>query len=177
MFGRHPRLAIDAFLGIRSSEERKPHQDYSDKLKDRLADAYQNASKVARLKSKKNKRFYDQGVCHSGLESGVRALVKKVGINGKHKLVDVWESSPYMIKASRSLIYLFTLYRRRTRTTDQEHYIATSFCPSMPFPVQKWKCSQHEGEYYSLQLLPSSLSHILIAHMTTAHQVTALIVK
>ena len=40
MFGRNPRLAIDAFLGLRSFEERKSHQDYADKLKDRLADAY-----------------------------------------------------------------------------------------------------------------------------------------
>ena len=35
-----PNWAIDAFLGIRSSEERKSHQDYVDKLKDRLADGY-----------------------------------------------------------------------------------------------------------------------------------------
>ena len=28
MFGRHPRLVIDAFLGIGLSEERKSHQDY-----------------------------------------------------------------------------------------------------------------------------------------------------
>ena len=65
MFGRHPRVAIDAFLGIRSSEERKSHQDYVDKLKDRLADAYQDASEEARLKGKKYKRYYDQDVRHS----------------------------------------------------------------------------------------------------------------
>ena len=99
MFGRHPRLAIDAFLGIRSSEERKSHQDYVDKLKDRLADAYQDASEEARLKGKKYKQYYDQGVRHSSLEPGDRVLVKKVGIKGKHKLADIWESSPYIIKS------------------------------------------------------------------------------
>ena len=99
MFGRHPRLAIDAFLGIRSSEERKSHQDYVDKLKDRLADAYQDASEEARFKGKKYKRYYDQGVRHSSLEPGDRVLVKKVGIKGKHKLADIWESSPYIIKS------------------------------------------------------------------------------
>ena len=36
MFGRHPRLAIDALLGIGSSEEHKSHQDYEDRPKDRL---------------------------------------------------------------------------------------------------------------------------------------------
>ena len=44
MFGHHPRLAKDAFMGIRSSEKRKSHQDYADKLKNRLSDAYQCAS-------------------------------------------------------------------------------------------------------------------------------------
>ena len=99
MFGRHPRLATDAFLGIRSSEERMSPQDYVYKLKDRLADVYQNASEEAKLKDKKYKRYYDQGVRHSGLEPGDRVLVKKVGIEGKHKLADVWESSPYIIKS------------------------------------------------------------------------------
>ena len=49
-------MAIDVILGIRTSEERKSHQDYVDKLKDRLADAYQNASEEARQKGKKYKR-------------------------------------------------------------------------------------------------------------------------
>ena len=99
MFGRHPRLAIDAFLGIRSSEERKSHQDYVDKLKDRMADAYQNASEEARQKGRKYKRYYDHGVRYSVLEPGDRVLVKKVGIKGKHKLADIWEASPYFVKS------------------------------------------------------------------------------
>ena len=98
MFGRNPRLAIDAFLGLRSFEERKSHQDYADKLKDRLADAYKNASDESRLKGKKYKKYYDQGVKHSVLEPGDRVLVKKVGIKGKHKLADIWESNPYIIQ-------------------------------------------------------------------------------
>ena len=99
MFGRHPRLAIDALLGIRSSEERKSHQDYADKLKNRLADAYQNASEEARLKGKKYKRYYDQGVRNSVLEPGDRVLVKKVGFKGKHKLADIWDSTPYIVQS------------------------------------------------------------------------------
>ena len=99
MFGRYPRLAIDAFLGIRSSEERKSHQDYVDKLKDRMADAYQNASEEARQKGRKYKRYYDHGVRYSVLEPGDRVLVKKVGIKGKHKLADIWEAIPYLVKS------------------------------------------------------------------------------
>ena len=67
MFGRHPRLAIDAFLGIRSSEERKSHQDYADKLKNRLSDAYKCASEEAAHKGEKYKHYYNKGIRHSVL--------------------------------------------------------------------------------------------------------------
>ena len=60
MFGRHPRLAIDAFLGIGSSEEHKSHEDYVDRLKDRLQYAYERAEIEARKKGKKYKKYYDQ---------------------------------------------------------------------------------------------------------------------
>ena len=41
MFGRHPRLAIDAFLGLPSNNPiAKSKQDYSDKLKEQLHTAY-----------------------------------------------------------------------------------------------------------------------------------------
>ena len=99
MFGRHPRLAIDSFLGLRSSEERTTHQDYADKLQNRLTEAYKNASEEALLKGKKYKKYYDQGVRNSVLEPGDRVLVKKVGIKGKHKLADIWESNPYIIQS------------------------------------------------------------------------------
>lgn len=99
MFGRHPRLAIDAFLGLRSSEERTSHQDYADKLKNRLADAYKNASQEASQKGKKYKQYYDQGIRHSVLEPGDRVLVKKEGFKGKHKLADIWELSPYIVQS------------------------------------------------------------------------------
>ena len=97
MFGRHSRLAIDAFLGIRSSEERMSHQDYADKLKNRLSDAYKCASEEAAHKGEKYKHYYDKGIRHSVLEAGDRVLVKKVGIKGKHKLADIWESTPYVV--------------------------------------------------------------------------------
>ena len=97
MFGRHPGLAIDDFLGIRSSEERKFHQDYADKLKNRLSDAYKCACEDAAQKGEKCKHYYDKGIRHSVLEAGDRVLVKKIGIKGKHKLADIWESTPYVV--------------------------------------------------------------------------------
>ena len=97
MFGSHPRLAIDAVLGIGSSEERKSHQDYADKLKDRLAYAYKKAVEEAKIKGQKYKHHYDQNVRASVLEPEDRILVRKVGIKGKHKLADIWESEIYLV--------------------------------------------------------------------------------
>ena len=97
MFGRHPRLAVDAFLGLTPTEERKSHQDYADRLQERLKNAYRRAGEEALRKGKKYKKYYDQNVKHSVLLPGDRVLVKKVGIQGKHKLADLWESSTYIV--------------------------------------------------------------------------------
>ena len=97
MFGRHPRLAIDAFLGIGSSEEHKSHQDYVDRLKDRLQYAYERAEIEARKKGKKYKKYYDQEARTSLLLPGDRVLVQKKGVQGKHKIGDIREKNPYLV--------------------------------------------------------------------------------
>ena len=72
MFGRYPRLAIDAFLGIAPTEEKvKSHQDYADKLKNKLKQAYEKASEEARITGKKHKKYYDEKVGHATLEPEV----------------------------------------------------------------------------------------------------------
>ena len=55
------------------------------------------ASEEAAHKGEKYKHYYDKGIRHSVLEAGDRVLVKKVGIKGKHKLADIWESTPYVV--------------------------------------------------------------------------------
>ena len=91
MFGRHPRLAVDAFLGL-ENEGQKTHKEYVDKLKDRLKYAYKKATEEAKKKGIKYKHYYDQKVRRDAtLKEGDRVLVKKVGFQGKHKLADIWE--------------------------------------------------------------------------------------
>ena len=61
MFGRQPRLAIDAFLGLPSNNLiAKSKQDYSDKLKDHLYSAYFKASIEAKQAGAKYKKYYDR---------------------------------------------------------------------------------------------------------------------
>ena len=50
MFGRHPRLAIDAFLGLSPDAMSAKHQtEYARKLRERIAFAYRAAQKTAQM--------------------------------------------------------------------------------------------------------------------------------
>ena len=96
MFGRYPRLAVDAFLGLKN-DEYKTHREYADQLRDRLKYAYKKAAEEAERKGIKYKHYYDQKVRNAILEEGDRVLVKKVGFQGKHKLADIWEPCTYVV--------------------------------------------------------------------------------
>ena len=99
MYGRHPRLAVDAFLGLKNEEiSQKSRQDYPDKLKERLNFAYQKANSEARKAGQKNKKYYNRKVKHVKLEPGDRVLIKNTGFKGKHKLADAWNKEPYIVK-------------------------------------------------------------------------------
>ena len=89
MFGRHPRLAMDAFLGIGSGDEKpKSRQNYSDRLKDRLQFAYKKASEEGKKAGETYKKYYDRKVRHAVLEPGDRVLVRNVGLKGRQNLAD-----------------------------------------------------------------------------------------
>ena len=98
MFGRHPRLAIDAFLGLSpdalSSTDKT---EYVRKLRERLHYAYQKAKEEASKCSAQQKRYYDLNARSSLLQPGDRVLVPNVGLRGKQKLADRWESQPYVV--------------------------------------------------------------------------------
>ena len=100
MFGRHPRLAIDAFLGLTPDTiSAKQKTEYARKLKERLHFAYWAAEKVAKKSADKQKAHYDLKVRHSNLKPGDRVLVKNVGLRGKRKIADRWERNPYVVKS------------------------------------------------------------------------------
>ncbi|MCG7878036.1 MAG: DDE-type integrase/transposase/recombinase [Candidatus Thiodiazotropha taylori] len=98
MFGRHPRLAIDAFLGLTpDSLSGTCHSDYIRKLRDRLNFAYKKAEEEAKQSAAVHKKHYDSNVRNSVLQPGDLVLVRRVGIKGKNKLGDRWEQDPYII--------------------------------------------------------------------------------
>ncbi len=99
MFGWHPRLAIDAYLGVDNvTDESGSRETYTKKLKKRLDYAYKVAADEARKQSTRHKAIYDTSVRESTLDVGDRVLVRNVGIRGKHKLADRWEKDPYIVQ-------------------------------------------------------------------------------
>lgn len=99
MFGRHPRLAVDAYLGISKPEECDivSQDHYATKLKKRLQFAYKVASKEAEKSSQRHKANYDLKVREATLDVGDRVLIRQVAFRGRHKISDKWAKDPYVI--------------------------------------------------------------------------------
>ena len=99
MFGREPRLPVDVAMGVPEEEGQEGHgRDYAMKLRDRLQRAYEIAGAYADKAGGRHKRRYDAKVREAVLAVGDRVLVKSVGHKGKHKLADVWEDCPYIVR-------------------------------------------------------------------------------
>jgi len=100
MFGRHPRLAIDAFLGLPGDSLTANKQlEYVNKLRHRLRSAYDKAKDASAKASAVNKKRHDLKARQSTFCPGDRVLVKNVSLRGKHKLADRWEPHPYVVIA------------------------------------------------------------------------------
>ncbi|XP_061186930.1 uncharacterized protein LOC133195066 [Saccostrea echinata] len=97
MFGRQPRLPKDIAFNIPTSSSEIPIPKYVESLKSKLKEAYQLATAANQRAQERQKRNYDLKVRSAILEKGDRVLVKITSFDGKHKLADKWESTPYII--------------------------------------------------------------------------------
>ena len=97
MFGRHPKLPIDALFGIEQNEMFDSQSDFIQNLKTRLKQAYELASLEMQKAQKHQKKNYDKRLRAASLEVGDKVLVKIVKFDGKHKIADRWENEPYVI--------------------------------------------------------------------------------
>ena len=78
MFGIHPRLAIDAYLGLNSSQDSEctSREHYTSKFKIRLHFAYKVATKEANKSSSRHKSNYDGKVREASLGVEDRVLIR-----------------------------------------------------------------------------------------------------
>ena len=141
MFGRHPRLALDAFLGLEpSAESGRTQAAYTTKFQSRLSFAYQKASEEAVRQTERYKSYYDQRVRESKLEVGDRVLIRALGLKGKVKIADDWEEMPYIV--TEIPIKDIPVYKvrqedgkGRTKTLHRNQILPFTCLPSEPLLV------------------------------------------
>ena len=137
MFGRHPRLAVDAFLGIRPESASQDQTKYAADLRKRLDFAYRCATKEARRQGRRHKVTYDLKVRESNLMPGDRVLIRNVGLKGKNKLADKWEKDVYLVvEQPNKQIPVYVVKREHGRgATKMLH--RNLLLPFMALPLSK----------------------------------------
>lgn len=98
LFGREARLSVDLCFGSSvNGEGEVKHQQYVERLKRELQHAYQLASESSSRLQQKNKRLYNRKVKHETPQRGDRVLIRNLSITGKQKLLDHWNSLPFIV--------------------------------------------------------------------------------
>ncbi|MCG8076953.1 MAG: DDE-type integrase/transposase/recombinase, partial [Candidatus Thiodiazotropha taylori] len=148
MFGRHPRLALDAFLGLTPDAlSSSSKTEYVRKLQERLNFAYKKATEEAKRKASIHKKHYDASARNSVLTPGDLVLVKNVGIRGKHKIADRWEHDPYVvISQPNDDIPVYEIQRQNTRSRKTKLLHRTLLLPFMGLPRIEEEEEEEEEE-------------------------------
>lgn len=117
LFGRQPRLPIDSYLGLETTDE-TDNAEYAQELKKRLQYAHEAAIKATDKARARYKGLHDRKAKASCLEIGDRVLVKRVAFKGKHKLADKWETEIYVVVAQpNSEIPVYTVKKESQKGT------------------------------------------------------------
>ena len=139
MFGRHPRLAIDAFLGLSpDTQSASSKTEYIKKLRERLHFAYKKAQETAKQSAAQHKRRYDLRVRSSGiLHPGDLVLVRNVGLRGKQKLADRWEQQSYtVVRQPNPDIPVFEVKSTQSKTRKIRRLHRNLLLPFMGLPCK-----------------------------------------
>jgi transposase InsO family protein len=124
MFGRQPRLPLDTLLNHRE-EDYEDIADFAGKVRRKLREAYEAAAVANRAASKSQKRYYDSRTRGIMPEVGDLVLVRKLGLKGKHKLADRWESDVYKIVSHDPNAPVYTVVKEngtgKTKVLHRNH--------------------------------------------------------
>lgn len=93
------------------------HTKYLSRMKQELQAAYQLARNTAAKSNQGNKERYDQKVHYHSGSSGDRVLIRNVGLKGKQKLPDHWNSSLYVVESQLSGLPVYRLKTNKWQWT------------------------------------------------------------
>ncbi|XP_077592751.1 uncharacterized protein LOC144210158 [Stigmatopora nigra] len=98
LFGSSPRLPVDMLFGLCNRSDADGQQDYVEKLRRGMEEAYTIATENARKAAEKGKKHYDTKVRSSVLQPGERVLIKNLTPRGgPGKLRDFWEDTVHTV--------------------------------------------------------------------------------
>lgn len=137
MFGRHPRLSIDAYLCLDNdnTEKSNSYDNYAKKLEKRLEFAYKIASREADNSAVRHKHRFDRKVRETSVRVGDRVLIRNVGLKGKQKLADKWARDPYIVVSQpNSEIPVFRVKKEygqgKTKVLHRNMLLPISYIPN-----------------------------------------------
>ncbi|XP_029350188.1 uncharacterized protein LOC115036194 [Echeneis naucrates] len=146
--GREARLPVDLCFGVGSEDvDGLQHHRYVANMREELRKAYQLAVDAASKNHERNKRLYDMRVRNQILEKGDRVLVRNLGITGKHKLQDRWNSLPYVVLAQLPNLPVYRVKPERgtgiVKTMHRDHLLPIGYLVRMStLPERKAQMSK-----------------------------------
>ena len=141
-------------MGLPLEDGKKDFHQYIANLRRRLQDAYKLAASEAEKAQLRQKRGYDQRLRGIALRPGDRVLVKILAFEGKHKLSNKFEDTPYVVTDQPNEdIPVFTVQREDgvgpLRTLHRNHLLPISTLPTKDVdnkgkgPTQPKPASKH----------------------------------
>ena len=125
LYGRHPRLPLDALLD--QQEEVCDVDEYEALLRRNLKEAYESAASATQEARDSMKRRYDTSARGLMPQVGDLVLVRRLGLKGKHKLADKWEEEVYRVESKEEDIPVYTVVpekgKGRARKLHRNHIL------------------------------------------------------
>ena len=160
LFGRQPRLAADVLLDLHTpGSGARCQTEYIKDLQKRLKVTYRVAQDAMKKAASRAKKHYDLRVRGSVPEVGDLVLVKLVGLTGKHKLVDKWESEPYkIIRKPDAGIPVYVV--QRCDGSGAERTLHRNMLFSLALPLYRDETQDEDGAVAVDDSLPSDSASV-----------------
>ena len=141
---------MDVFLGI-SNE----YNSSVSAVRDRLNTAYKAATEASKSAAKHQSAGYNTKVRGQSLQEGNYVLVKKVGLGGKQKLADKWQTERYLVVSQPNKD--LPVYKVRKENSNKDKVLHRNMLLPLSLPLRD--ISEPDSDHVQKQLPePDSVS-------------------
>lgn len=133
MFGRIPKLPVDVMFGnVERDCDIVDYDKYVKRMKDDLKEALTIAQRNIDASQLCQTELYNQKTKGCNIELGDQVLLANKGEQGKRKLADRWESTPYRVVALNPQCHIYQIRNTKTgheRTVNRNLLLQANFLP------------------------------------------------